>query len=159
MDYDFTFVVTGATVDDQDAVDALRDTCDALLARAGGTDLLSIAWPGDCAVRAALEAASAAHAAVPRLRVRRLDRDLVGIHEIAERTGRSRQNVAQWAAGARKAQGAPSRPPRAPSGAPRRGCGRRSTAGSRRTASTTGRPVPRARRWRRSTWRWPAGSR
>lgn len=107
MDFDFTFVVTGATVDDQDAVDALRDTCDALLARAGGTDLLSVTWPGDCAVRAALEAASAARAAVPRLRVRRLDRDLVGIHEIAERTGRSRQNVAQWAAGARKAQGAP----------------------------------------------------
>ncbi|MFH8748755.1 helix-turn-helix transcriptional regulator [Streptomyces rimosus] len=107
MDYDFTFVVTGATVDDQDAVDALRETCDALLARAGGVDLLSVSWPGDCAVQAALEAASAIRATVPRLRVCRLDRDLVGIHEIAERTGRSRQNVAQWVAGARKARGAP----------------------------------------------------
>ncbi|MFC8518670.1 helix-turn-helix transcriptional regulator [Streptomyces sp. NPDC057257] len=107
MDYDFTFVISGVDVDDQAAVDALLDTCDALLARAGGVDLLSITGSGGSAVEAALNAVSAARDAVPRLRVRRLDRDLVGVHEIAERTGRTRQNVSQWIAGERKAQGTP----------------------------------------------------
>ncbi|GGZ81328.1 helix-turn-helix transcriptional regulator [Streptomyces echinoruber] len=107
MDYDFTFVVSGVDVDDQAAVDALQEKCDALLARAGGVDLLVITGTGDSAIDAALTAVSAARAAVPQLRVHRLDRDLVGIHEIAERTGRSRQNVSQWISGARKAQGEP----------------------------------------------------
>jgi predicted DNA-binding transcriptional regulator AlpA len=107
VDYDFTFVVSGVDVDDQTAVDALQDECDALLARAGGVDLLMITGTGDSAVEAALTAVSAAQAAVPQLQVCRLDRDLVGVHEIAERTGRSRQNVSQWISGTRKAQGAP----------------------------------------------------
>jgi len=107
MDYDFTFVVSGVDVDDQAAVDALLESCDALLARAGGVDLLSITGSGDSAIEAALTAVSAARAAVPQLKVCRLDRDLVGVHEIAERTGRSRQNVSQWIAGDRKAQGEP----------------------------------------------------
>ncbi|MDG9718672.1 hypothetical protein [Streptomyces sp. DH24] len=105
MDYDFTFVVSGVDVDDQAAVDALQEKCDALLARAGGVDLLMITGSGDTAVEAAVTAVSAARGAVPQLQVCRLDRDLVGVHEIAERTGRSRQNVSQWIAGARKAQG------------------------------------------------------
>lgn len=107
MEYDFTFVVSGVDVDNQAAVDALQEHCDALLARAGGLDLLVITGVGDSAVLAALAAVSNARAAVPQLRVCRLDRDLVGVHEIAERTGRSRQNVSQWVSGARKAQGEP----------------------------------------------------
>ncbi|MFJ8693596.1 helix-turn-helix transcriptional regulator [Streptomyces roseolilacinus] len=107
MDYDFTFVVSGVDVDDQAAVDALLENCDALLARAGGVDLLSVTGSGESAIEAALTAVSAARGAVPQLRVCRLDRDLVGVHEIAERTGRSRQNVSQWIAGDRKAQGEP----------------------------------------------------
>lgn len=107
MDYDFTFVVSGVDVDDQAAVDALLENCDALLARAGGVDLLSITGSGASALEAALTAVSAARAAAPQLRVCRLDRDLVGVHEIAERTGRSRQNVSQWIAGDRKAHGEP----------------------------------------------------
>ena len=107
MDYDFTFVVSGVDVDDQAAVDALLENCDALLARAGGVDLLSVTGSGGSAIEAALAAVSAARAVVPQLRVCRLDRDLVGVHEIAERTGRSRQNVSQWIAGERKAQGKP----------------------------------------------------
>jgi predicted DNA-binding transcriptional regulator AlpA len=94
-------------VDDQAAVDALLESCDALLARAGGVDLLSITGSGDSAIEAALAAVSIAQAAVPHLRICRLDRDLVGVHEIAERTGRSRQNVSQWIAGARKAKSGP----------------------------------------------------
>lgn len=107
MDYDFTFVVTGVDVDNQAAVDALLETCDALLARAGGVDLLSITGSGDSAIEAALTAGAAARATVPQLKLRRLDRDLVGVHEIADRTGRSRQNVSQWISGSRKAQGDP----------------------------------------------------
>ncbi|MFF8385084.1 helix-turn-helix transcriptional regulator [Streptomyces kanasensis] len=107
MDYDFTFVVSGADVDDQAAVDALLERCDALLARAGGVDLLSITGSGGSAVEAALTAVSAARAVVPHLRVRRLDRDLVGVHEIAERTGRTRQNVSQWITGDRRAGSEP----------------------------------------------------
>ncbi|MCS0638918.1 hypothetical protein NX801_25365 [Streptomyces sp. LP05-1] len=107
MEYDFTFVISGVSVDDQTAVDALRDECDALLARAGGVDLLSMTGSGESAVEAAVTAVSAAQAAEPRLRIDRLDRDLVGVQEIAERTGRSRQNVSQWVAGTRKGEGAP----------------------------------------------------
>jgi predicted DNA-binding transcriptional regulator AlpA len=107
MDYDFTFVVTGVDVDDQAAIDALRDQCDGLLARAGGVDLLCISASANSAIEAALTAASAARTALPQLQVRHLDRDLVGVQEIAERTGRSRQNVSQWITGERKSQGAP----------------------------------------------------
>ncbi|WP_240965188.1 helix-turn-helix transcriptional regulator [Streptomyces zingiberis] len=107
MDYDFTFVVSGVDVDDESAVDALRDNCDALLARAGGHDLLSVTWSGPSALEAAMAAVSAVRRAVPRLRVCRLDRDLVGVHEIADRTGRSRQNVSQWIAGTRKSREEP----------------------------------------------------
>ncbi|MGX2997039.1 helix-turn-helix transcriptional regulator [Streptomyces sp. JNUCC 64] len=107
MDYDFTFVVSGVDVDDRAAVDALLERCDALLARAGGVDLLSVTGSGDSALRAALDAVAAARAVVPHLRALRLDRDLVGVHEIAERTGRTRQNVSQWIAGDRKAKGEP----------------------------------------------------
>lgn len=105
MDYDFTFVVAGATCEDQAAVQGLRDELDALLARAGGVDLVSITWAGESAVVAAVAAASAIHRVVPGIRVCRLDRDLVGVHEIAERVGRTRQNVSQWIAGDRKAKG------------------------------------------------------
>ncbi|MFJ6215810.1 helix-turn-helix transcriptional regulator [Streptomyces sp. NPDC092296] len=107
MEYEFTFVITGATVDDEAAVDSLRDELDALLARGAGTDLVVVSSEGDGAVKAALRAASAVRAAVPGLRAVRLDRDLVGVPEIADRTGRSRQNVAQWVTGGRKASGAP----------------------------------------------------
>lgn len=107
MDYDFTFVVTGATVEDPEAVRNLFDQLDAILAKAGGQHLVSITMEGPNAVEAALMAATAIRECVPHLRVLRLDRDLVGVCEISERTGRSRQNVQQWVAGRRKSDGAP----------------------------------------------------
>lgn len=79
MEYEFTFVVSGATVDDHEAVGALMESCDALLARAGGVDLLAITGSGDSAVGAALAAVAAAQAAVPYLRVCRLDWELDGV--------------------------------------------------------------------------------
>ncbi|WP_329494232.1 hypothetical protein [Kitasatospora herbaricolor] len=116
MEYEFTFVVAGADVDDETSVDALRDQLDAMLARAGGLDLLSVSYEGENAVRAALTCASEARAVVPHLRILRLDRDLVGVHEIADRTGRSRQNIAQWVSGDRKAGGTPFPPPEGTAG-------------------------------------------
>ncbi|MDH6703484.1 putative DNA-binding transcriptional regulator AlpA [Kitasatospora sp. MAA19] len=107
MEYEFTFVVSGVDVDDESSVDTLRESLDAMLSRAGGLDLLTVSYEGESAVQAALECAAQAKTVVPRLRVLRLDRDLVGVHEIAERTDRSRQNVAQWVNGERKAQGSP----------------------------------------------------
>ncbi|CAL9441311.1 hypothetical protein [Streptomyces sp. enrichment culture] len=79
MEYDFTFVVAGVDVDDHEAVGALMEDCDALLARAGGVDLLCITGSGGSALHAALAAVAAARAAVPYLRVRRLDNDPVGV--------------------------------------------------------------------------------
>ncbi|MFJ5230643.1 helix-turn-helix transcriptional regulator [Kitasatospora sp. NPDC088391] len=107
MEYEFTFVVSGVNVDDESSVESLRESLDAMLSRAGGLDLLTIACEGENAVQAALECAAQAKAAVPTMRVLRLDRDLVGVHEIADRTDRSRQNVAQWVRGERKAKGLP----------------------------------------------------
>ncbi|WP_335981081.1 helix-turn-helix transcriptional regulator [Streptomyces sp. CA2R106] len=102
MDYELTFVVSGVSVDDDDAVDALEEL-DAMLFRGGGVDLLTITGTGEDPVRAARYAAACAVNAVPRMRVLRLDRNLVGIPEIVERTGRTRQNVAQWVSGERQA--------------------------------------------------------
>ncbi|MGW3570539.1 hypothetical protein ACWDSL_42870 [Streptomyces sp. NPDC000941] len=39
---------------------------------------------------------------MPALRIIRLDPELVGVGDIAERTGRSRQNVLQWVGGERR---------------------------------------------------------
>lgn len=104
MEYEFTFVVDGTTVDDDAAVNRLEDELDAMLARAGGQNLLIVSYSGDSAVEAALSLAHVVRDLVPGLRLVRLDRDLVGVHEIAERTERSRQNVHQWVTGARLAE-------------------------------------------------------
>lgn len=107
VEYEFTFIVSGVTVDDDEAVCKLRDEHDAMLVRAGGVDLLTIAFEGVTAVNAAMQAATAVVAVVPKINILRLDRGLVGIPEIAERTDRSRQNVAQWIKGERLSDGPP----------------------------------------------------
>jgi predicted DNA-binding transcriptional regulator AlpA len=89
------------------AVEALRDRLDAMLFRAGCLDLVTAAASGGTAVEAALRAVTALSGEAPGLRVHRLDRELVGVQEIAERTGRTRQNVAQWVRGERLAGNAP----------------------------------------------------
>jgi predicted DNA-binding transcriptional regulator AlpA len=105
MEYELTFVVSDETVDDDEAVDKLRDSLDAMLHRAGGLDLLTIAFEGDAAVNAAFRAITAISSVAPKIRIHRLDRDLVGIPEIAERAERTRQNVTQWIKGERKSDG------------------------------------------------------
>lgn len=105
MEYEFTFVVDGTTVDDDAAVSRLESELDAMLARAGGQDLLTICHEGDTAVEAAMWAAYKARRLAPSLRILRLDRDLVGIPEIAGRTGKTRQCVHQWVGGERLGDG------------------------------------------------------
>ncbi|MEV5411141.1 hypothetical protein AB0K60_20160 [Thermopolyspora sp. NPDC052614] len=102
MEYEMTFVVTGADVDDDQAVAALMEHHDAMLFRGAGVDLLSIVIDGKSAVDAARNAYIAAKLHVPEIVFVRLDRDLVGVPEIAERTGRTRQNIAQLIAGERR---------------------------------------------------------
>ncbi|MFF7457369.1 helix-turn-helix transcriptional regulator [Kitasatospora sp. NPDC008115] len=101
--YELTFVVSGATVDDVHIVDALEDQFDAMLFLGAGVNLLTVAADGAGAVDAAMRIANEIAQAVPGLRLERLDRGLVGVPEIAERSGRSRQNVTQWANGERQA--------------------------------------------------------
>lgn len=107
MEYEFTFVVDGTTVDDNTAVSRLEAELDAMLARAGGQNLLTVSRRGATATEAAMWAAHRARELVPALRLLRLDRDLVGVPEIAERTGKTRQCVHQWVNGERLTDAGP----------------------------------------------------
>jgi hypothetical protein len=102
-EYEYTFVVGGIDVDDIDVVDSLYAELEASLSLAGGVPLLSIAAEGFGAVDAAIKAARSIERVVPGLRVVRMDRDLVGVPEIAERAEVTRQAVHQWIDGARHA--------------------------------------------------------
>lgn len=103
MEYEFQFVVEGVSIDDDDAVAALAENFDALVSWHRGTHLLSVAGEGRNAVDAAQKLVSELATAFPALRLLHLDPDLVGVADIAERTGRSRQNVQQWVDGNRHA--------------------------------------------------------
>ncbi|MEU9884400.1 hypothetical protein [Sphaerisporangium sp. NPDC051011] len=105
MEYEFRFVVEGASVDHTAAVEVLERELDAMLFRGGGVDLLDIAFEGEDAFDAAMHAARSVARHVPDLRLLRLHRDLVGIPEIAERAGVTRQNVHQWVTGQRRRRG------------------------------------------------------
>ncbi|WP_052423088.1 hypothetical protein [Nonomuraea candida] len=102
MEYEFRFVVEGASVDDAAAVTVLEQELDAMLFRGGGVDLLDVAAEGEDALDAAMNAARAVYQRVPDIRLLHLHRDLVGITEIAERAGATRQNAHQWATGQRR---------------------------------------------------------
>lgn len=102
VEYEFRFVVEGATVDDADIVGLLARDYDAMLFRGGGANLLDIAAEGADAFTAALSIARTLSDEFPQIRLIRLHRDLVGIPEIAERLNVSRQSVHQWINGARR---------------------------------------------------------
>ncbi|NBM14775.1 AlpA family transcriptional regulator [Streptomyces sp. GC420] len=103
MEYEFLFVVEGIDVDDDIAVGVVFDEFDGLLTRHRNRHLLDVAGTGANAVEAAHRLVARLRRALPGLRIVRLDPELVGVADIAERTGRSRQNVLQWADGARHA--------------------------------------------------------
>jgi hypothetical protein len=94
--YELTFVVEGISPEDDDAVAVLARDLDASVALGAGVTLLLITAEGSDAIDAARNAVLGVLFRVPSVRFLYLDRDLVGISEIAERTGRSRQNVSQW---------------------------------------------------------------
>ncbi|GAA3745879.1 helix-turn-helix transcriptional regulator [Salinactinospora qingdaonensis] len=101
LEYEFTFVLDGISLDDHTAVQRLTEELDALLSHSHGTPRMTVAGEGPDAVTAALAVVTRALDLVPTMRVVRLDWDLVGVSDIAERTGRSRQNVTQWVRGQR----------------------------------------------------------
>ncbi|ADH65633.1 MULTISPECIES: helix-turn-helix transcriptional regulator [Nocardiopsis] len=100
-EYEFVFVVDGFDLDDHDTVQALSESFDALVSSWHGSLRLSVAALGPDAVTAARSLVERVHVTVPGVRIVRLDRELVGISDIAEITGRSRQNVDQWVRGQR----------------------------------------------------------
>lgn len=107
MRYEFTFVVEGVDPDHDDAVVRLTEHLDAVLARGAGVNLLIVAAEGSDAIYAARDAVLAVRSHVPQVVFHHVDRDLVGISEIASRTGRSRQNVTQWVSGERHEEAGP----------------------------------------------------
>lgn len=102
MEYEFLFVVEGVSIDDDEAVGVIFDQFDGLLAATPGQTLLTVSEVDDNAVDAAQRLVVRLRSALPKMQLIRLDPELVGISDIAERTGRTRQNVAQWVRGERQ---------------------------------------------------------
>lgn len=101
-EYEFTFVLDGMGPDDHDAVQSLTEELDALVSGSYGVHRLTVAAEGANAVTAAETVVAKVAEIVPEMRLLRLDRDLVGVSDIAERTDRTRQNVTQWIRGQRR---------------------------------------------------------
>jgi predicted DNA-binding transcriptional regulator AlpA len=102
-EYEFLLVVDGITVDDERSVAIIMDRFDGLMSWHRGVHRLAVSSEGAHAIDALLRLLARLDAELPSLRVLRLDPDLVGVPDIAERTGRSRQNVQQWIHGERNA--------------------------------------------------------
>jgi predicted DNA-binding transcriptional regulator AlpA len=99
-EYEFIFVLRGIGLDDA-GIRTLERYCDAVISSWHGVVYMTVTGEGPDAVSAGLNIAQSAKRLVPDLQVERLDRDLVGVADIAERTDRSRQNVDQWVKGER----------------------------------------------------------
>jgi predicted DNA-binding transcriptional regulator AlpA len=100
-EFEFLFVVGGVSVDDDHATAVLSGDFDGVLSSNRGRNRYAVAGPGTDSVDAARTLVTRLTAALPALRVCHLDPDLVGIPDIAHRTGHSRQNVLQWVNGER----------------------------------------------------------
>ena len=111
-EFEFLFVVDGVPLDDDQATAVLMGEFDGVLSSNRGRTRYAASGRGTDSVDAACRLVSRLTAALPALRVSYLDQDLVGIPDIAERTGHSRQNVLQWVNGERNG----SRPFPAPEG-------------------------------------------
>jgi predicted DNA-binding transcriptional regulator AlpA len=104
IEYEFLFVVDGVRLDDVQNVAVMVDGFDGQLSWHRGMQRLAVSGEGADAMDAAQKLVTRLGAEVPALRVLRLDPDLVGISDIADRTGHSRQNVQQWVSGDRNAE-------------------------------------------------------
>ena len=100
-EYEFVLVVAGVSIDDDEAVATLVDAFDGVLSWNRGLYRLAVSDTGRDGYEAASRLVTRLAAALPGLRVVRLDPELVGISDIAQRIGHSRQNVQQWVNGER----------------------------------------------------------
>jgi hypothetical protein len=101
VEYEFLFVVDGVSLDDDAAVTVLTDAFDGVLSWNRGLYRLAMSSQGAGALDALRRVLTRVSPEVPGLKILRLDPDLVGVSDIAERTGRTRQNVQQWVTGER----------------------------------------------------------
>jgi predicted DNA-binding transcriptional regulator AlpA len=100
-EFEFLFVVDGVSIDDDQDTAILAGAFDGVLSDSRGRLRYAVSGTGTDSVDAADRLVSRLSAALPGLRVLRLDSDLVGISDIAQRTGHTRQNVLQWVNGER----------------------------------------------------------
>jgi hypothetical protein len=103
-EYEFLFVVDGVSVDDEQAVFSLIDTFDGVLSWNHGLHRLAVSSEGQSAIDALQGLLPRLASKVPSLQLVRLDPDLVGVSDIADRIGHSRQNVQQWVTSERHAR-------------------------------------------------------
>ena len=100
-EFEFLFVVNGVSVDDDQATAVLAGDFDGVLSSNRGRTRYAVAGAGIDSVDAARKLVTRLATALPALRVCHLDPDLVGVSDIGQRTGHSRQNVLQWVNGER----------------------------------------------------------
>ena len=111
-EYEFVLVVDGVSTEDDEAAAILTDAFDGVLSWNRGLYRLAVSGTGRDSYEAASRLAFRLTTSLPGLKIVRLDPELVGISDIAQRIGHSRQNVQQWVNGERNG----SRPFPAPEG-------------------------------------------
>ena len=107
MEFEFLLIIDGVSIDDDPAMTVLAEQFDAVVSDSRGVVRVAVSAEGIDPVNALSSLVVRLATAVPSLQVMRLDLDLVGIGDIAERTNRSRQNVQQWVDGERQLGGGP----------------------------------------------------
>ncbi|QNP62637.1 helix-turn-helix transcriptional regulator [Streptomyces genisteinicus] len=102
MEYEFHFVVDGIDVEDDAAFAVVHEVFGGVLTRHRDRHFLDVSESGANAIDAAHRIVVRLRTSLPALRLLRVDPDLVGVSDIAERAGRTRQNVQQWLSGERR---------------------------------------------------------
>ena len=100
-EYEFVLVVDGVSTEDDEAAAILTDAFDGVLSWNRGLYRLAVSGTGRDSYEAASRLAFRLTTSLPGLKIVRLDPELVGISDIAQRIGHSRQNVQQWVNGER----------------------------------------------------------
>ncbi|QVQ51507.1 hypothetical protein J4H86_22350 [Spiractinospora alimapuensis] len=98
-EFEITFRLDGISPDDHEAVGDLRTQFDADVSLSSGATLMTVNAPGQDACAAAVAFVVRAREAIGTIRFMHLDRDLVGVAEIALRTRVTAQEVTGWTGG------------------------------------------------------------